>query len=528
MKKFIILILTCDCLFADGEDFESQTSIYGDLTPLGVSITDFYLKEHSLTKIKSVFADDHFDRQLPLLKKMIAKEEESGFFGYHGCSQRYRIFQDILRAVFEEVLDLEIPYDFQFLRIPGDKMFALKNNKYSFYALFDRKEASASTKMKIVDALFLKPFNENFSRKITIADLTSQEKMELWLIAFDFVETLDSLAKEDYCDYDFEEEKTAIALDLPALPQSALMPSRRILSIQKKLHKLMHLIEAQENAENNPLRNLTPPSLAINKIHKIFMRVLSKKQKSVVASQVKNQIAMNFKFSVLLAKIFNLTYSDPADFFLWDFFFPYNDTKSEQQSRILCLNIPLFGNYQRLDESSVFIFLNDHSIEDGDSRVMKLLSDYFAQIGLDKNLPEKLREIAITELTNAGNRQGCIMQFFDLSESNGKTPYQGVDMAAYVSHTFGIPLKQLEPSQLLLNEHPIRRKNLDLQLRLIPCNHTTLNPYSFLRVVRYDTLDPQISKRIIVKMRGELKTGIENTQKLQAYKAAIEKSWNAN
>jgi hypothetical protein len=46
--------------------------------------------------------------------------EERGIFGYHGAKQQFRIFQDIIKMIFLEVLELEIPRDFHFLRIPLD------------------------------------------------------------------------------------------------------------------------------------------------------------------------------------------------------------------------------------------------------------------------------------------------------------------------------------------------------------------------------------------------------------------------
>lgn len=55
---------------------------------------------------------------LPFFNTIVANENRNGFFGYHGHSQQFRVFQDILKAVFEEVLHYDIPNDFQFLRIP--------------------------------------------------------------------------------------------------------------------------------------------------------------------------------------------------------------------------------------------------------------------------------------------------------------------------------------------------------------------------------------------------------------------------
>jgi len=50
----------------------------------------------------------------------IIEQEERGVFGYHAAKQQYRIFQDIIKMIFIEVLELEIKKDFHFFRIPLD------------------------------------------------------------------------------------------------------------------------------------------------------------------------------------------------------------------------------------------------------------------------------------------------------------------------------------------------------------------------------------------------------------------------
>jgi len=57
----------------------------------------------------------------------ISDREELGFVGYHGCSQEYRIFQDIIRVVIEEIIGISIRDDFEFFRIPGDPQFSYNN-----------------------------------------------------------------------------------------------------------------------------------------------------------------------------------------------------------------------------------------------------------------------------------------------------------------------------------------------------------------------------------------------------------------
>lgn len=49
----------------------------------------------------------------------IIPHEELGFFGYHSSTQGFRVYQDIIRMVLEEICEIQIKKDFHFLRIPG-------------------------------------------------------------------------------------------------------------------------------------------------------------------------------------------------------------------------------------------------------------------------------------------------------------------------------------------------------------------------------------------------------------------------
>jgi len=60
--------------------------------------------------------------------------EEKGFVGYHGSTQCFRVYQDIIRMILEEHLSLDIRKDFHFFRIPGDPQFSLDDlSEYGSY-----------------------------------------------------------------------------------------------------------------------------------------------------------------------------------------------------------------------------------------------------------------------------------------------------------------------------------------------------------------------------------------------------------
>ncbi|MCB1181590.1 MAG: hypothetical protein KDK55_06195 [Chlamydiia bacterium] len=103
----------------ENEEVKPNTQIV-NLSPLGAfeSPTEKYLKTHTLDEIKynlrldnvSLIYNDLFD-------KAISKEIE-GFVGYHGDSLEYRVYQDVIKIILEEVVGIEIPKDFHFLDIP--------------------------------------------------------------------------------------------------------------------------------------------------------------------------------------------------------------------------------------------------------------------------------------------------------------------------------------------------------------------------------------------------------------------------
>lgn len=523
MLKFInvVVLVVITIVFPLG-----TTQLYSQNTTISTSPTERYFQTHSLDTIKNYLGGWQWDyteqspfmKYQPFLNQIIEKEKEEGFFGYHGCSQQYRIFQDILRAVFEEVFEYDIPEDFQFLRIPGDTAFDLKKGKDSFYAMFDRKEPSEKLKDQLITGFFIEPFNQKFQIAIKLKDTTKEEKKKLWGIIQDFLDTLDTLSKEDLWNYKDTDIYTAKSKDVFKSEQQKMKES-----VLAKFKAIQQGLQENDNGEQALSKNFNI-IIASNLLSNVFTRVLKQKKQTVDNNTFSKWMKGHVTFQSLLSQAMNITAQD------WngttnDFFFPYNDTSKPQQNRILAMNIPLYGNYHRSDESSVSIFLNDSSIENGEGKVYSLLSQFFSEAGLDPSYVEKLRVIAHNEIKNSGSKQGCILQFFDLSLQMARIPYEGADGSAYVSHSWGIPYKKIQPSAIATGAHSLRNNTMDFQLRLIASNYTTLNPHGFLRVVRHDTVGKEISDRIIEKMRDTLKTGHVDRNKLELYKAKLDQAW---
>lgn len=83
--------------------------------------TTAFLQEHVKDRIEPVLKRYGMNAADEELFDMLVAGENENFIGYHaGCSD-YRIFQDIIRCVVEEKLELFIPEDFHFLRVPCDE-----------------------------------------------------------------------------------------------------------------------------------------------------------------------------------------------------------------------------------------------------------------------------------------------------------------------------------------------------------------------------------------------------------------------
>lgn len=493
--------------------FGHQATISAD-TP-----TMDYLNDHSVEQIAAChYQNPGFSYHYPFFLKIIEKESESGFFGYHGCSSRFRIFQDVLRSLFEEGLGFDVPQDFQFLRIPGDPLFDIKNTKSDFYKLFDRKPATKEQKNNFINHLFLKQFNESFGTSLMPEALSKAEYNTLWTVVEELFQTIDVLSKEDLYSWDDTKQQNGDPLaHLAPVKLHKKGPSTTNEDKQKAL--ILTLIKYAESLEQEETPTLKKKYLQSNKVKAQLASVFASKLDSARSKNLNNWIVTNSTFLSLLYKIYNIDVDDHY------YVFPYNDTISDQQTRIVALNIPLFGNYHRSDESSTHVFMHDSSIEGGDSKVEKHLKSFCKQLGYDEILGFELYTIGRHELNVAGSQNGCILQFFDRSQGLGKQPFSGLNSSVFTSHSFGIPIKPINPSDVVTGACPLRNNTMDLQLRLITSTHTTLNPYGFLRVVRHDPLNPKVAKNIIEKMKNKIKTAQNDSKKLEYQKAKFKKIW---
>ncbi|MBA3284403.1 MAG: hypothetical protein H0U27_05005 [Nitrosopumilus sp.] len=82
--------------------------------------TESLIARESWEEIKSSLVALRVPTQMIPLFNKIAESEDWGHIGYHGSTQGFRFFQDVIKFSIEEILAIKIKKDFHFLRIPGD------------------------------------------------------------------------------------------------------------------------------------------------------------------------------------------------------------------------------------------------------------------------------------------------------------------------------------------------------------------------------------------------------------------------
>jgi hypothetical protein len=98
--------------------------------------------EHNLTQMS--IPKKHF----PYFNK-ISNEENWGHIGYHGANQGFRVYQDIIRLIVEEILSIPIPENYHFLRMPGDPDLNLNSIEEfkEFWGALDNRDTTRAKQL---------------------------------------------------------------------------------------------------------------------------------------------------------------------------------------------------------------------------------------------------------------------------------------------------------------------------------------------------------------------------------------------
>lgn len=446
--------------------------------------THRHLESNPLDKIIQTL-EQGSEKKIEHLLEISNKESDGTFFGYHGMTQQSRLFQDILRAVVEEVLRISLPDDFYFLRIPGEKKWNWENGKDSFLDKFEKMTMPEPYQELIIkNLLALIEKEQGFVLKWEA--FSKDERLTIWNYF------------QSYIEYSVKTDWNKQAKKY-SLPQGYLL--------------------------KEPIFNKHLPAIADVLENKVFT-LYPKADHQSFRLWFDSKFADFYDvYTVFLLKELNID-DDKILSEIDRFFLPFDDTHQPQQSLLVALNVPLFGNYLSSGCFTPKIVLENQSILGGEKHIQKLLAQYFEQIGLDPALVSPLWEAGEKILKDAGNNQGCLLQFYDESASVNQKPFSFVDKNAFLSLKHALPVQNLVPSDYIQGHYSLENKSRDLELRMVMNNQTILNPFSTMRMNRYDGSSPEEREKIILTMKELLKDSVKDEVKLQQYRNLLVNLWD--
>lgn len=472
-----------------------------------------------------------FLNSIPLLQQTVAAEVEPGFFGYHASSQKLRLFQDILRVVFEEVVLIPIPEDFQFFRIPGDDFFTFREGKEEFFRRYKRSDTD-KVRSVVANALLFLPLEKELGVCLRYEEFSPEQQSQIWNTFQELLYFIDedliypyfqNLGEEDVS---MEELKGRDAIPKGALPFSAF---------KEKLQKLVHYYKKsmEKNFADTSDAFFLQKGLSLNyysaekQVERLFPLLLQKisEEKNVDAAILYSWLEGAMEGDELLYQSLDTDENKPDGMLVWQFLFPIWDVRKDQQSLLVSINVPLFGNMNFEGESTLAVFLEGESISNGDNGMTKRLKAFFLEIGLEPELAKKLWQLGTQKLAAEGSKGGILLQLFD-REAKRFNPGTIMNRDLYVSVAFGVPVIRYAPYEMIEQEFAqIFNGYLDPQLRLLMENETTLNPMGGLRVVRYDLYGEELARQLLSLLRQEVRQAPQDQNKTEIYREKISSLW---
>ncbi|MGZ3633301.1 MAG: hypothetical protein ACXU9U_05680 [Parachlamydiaceae bacterium] len=123
----------CLCFFSalQAASFAKLDIPWHDVTTYE-STTARFLQEHPFSEIDATLRKQSIILKQKSFFDIVTEQEEPGHIGYNASSHHFRIFQDIIRIILEEIVDLEFKKDFHFFRLPHDENISDFNHSSEF------------------------------------------------------------------------------------------------------------------------------------------------------------------------------------------------------------------------------------------------------------------------------------------------------------------------------------------------------------------------------------------------------------
>lgn len=416
--------------------------------------------------------------------KIAERETKDTFFAYHGMTQQNRIFQDILHAVFEEVLKIPLSKNFYFIRFPSENTI--------------REEEGV----------------EGFLDKISIFSTEFRDRTTQYFFEFIQEKTTVVISRDDFSEIEFGQ-----------LWDFLLACSKENQKVWWAERAARYTLPATFNNDN------FDQQLLYVGVSQLICDALDSRGRHVEAAQCVEFFQNHSKLYVDLLNFLSERQKDTETEYKQEFdkfMYFFDDTRFPQKSLLISLNVSLFGNYNVGGSFTPDIYVTDRSTLGSEFKIKSLLIDYFNEIGLDERLVQDLWNRGASLSPPKGKPQGCLLQLFDQSAKEGLMPFAFINRHAFVSFKYGVPLLELSPSELVMGSYPVSTNGKDLELRLITSLGSVLNPFSSLRMIRYDGLHPKKHAAMMKKMKKTLKKSVKDKSKIQRYRQVLERYWNVS
>lgn len=451
----------------------------------------------------------------------IIPHEEIGFFGYHSSTQGFRIFQDVIRMVLEEVCGIEIKNDFHFLRVPGKSLLNRKNARqfledYPYvnnnapdqqeqllsmnYALFGNFNNFGSCSVyyftentSATTVIFQKKIQDLFE----IVGLPIQDIPTLFLIGTPLMETENAVLFQffDFSHHNAFSHPYELVdrMCYPAIPGGIPHP------INQAPSSLYLGIEPH---------SFTPQfRLVINNADVLIYQDIIR---AVVEEILDIPIRKDFHFlsTPLDRNKHSQTLEELSSLFV------KNYRGQEVMQRTFPLNFTLYGNHNCFGLNSVVNFSKNISYSPTQNR--KELIQFFDYLGIDTQLLEWLYILAYQHIDS---KAGLLLQLFDTSP----TPYAFADASSYASYPNGfISENRLIHEFFLDNAYG----EFPHEMRIILNLQGILNPRSPFLIKRYTKVQPNKLKAWEQELRALIKNSSFDATKKEELKQELLRNWN--
>ncbi len=203
-----------------------------------------------------------------------------------------------------------------------------------------------------------------------------------------------------------------------------------------------------------------------------------------------------------------------------------SDTRAKQ---LLSLNFGLYSNYDEEGSCSIYLFVKDkskHSVN-----YSKQIAPFYKELGISADVLSNLFKIARNFLDEEG---GILLQISENSHFDDEKfeAYNFLDDQGYpckkAGYRWGPWLLSKHFECLMTDQYVNSKTNIAPQLRLLMNNRYTLNPFSYLSVLRYDLYDSETIVEYEKAMREYIKNIGFDSKKVKKYRQKLLDMWQVD